>query len=62
VEAGDTVRWVNEDIVPHSATDNTRACDSGEIGANQSWVVVPDSTASYFCVLHPTMRGVVAIR
>ena len=66
VAVGDTVRWVNHDVVPHSATagpDSARIFDSGSIPAGGEWSrVVPAGRTDYFCIFHPTMRGVLVAR
>lgn len=60
VAVGDTVEWVNRDIVPHTATETTRRWDSGDLppggGAGR---VVPDRVGgyAYTCAYHPTMSG-----
>ena len=37
VASGDTVVWVNKDMVPHSATSAAAGFDSKVIPANTSW-------------------------
>lgn len=57
---GDTIVWINRDIVPHTATAGS-AWDSGPIDAGAEFrMVVPDDVgAEYVCAYHPMMRGVV---
>jgi plastocyanin len=64
VAAGDTVVWINRDVVPHTATRDGRGWDSGSIDAEQSWrlVAAPGDSQAYYCVFHPNMRGVLAVR
>jgi plastocyanin len=66
VAAGDTVRWVNHDAVPHSATagpDSARVFDSGSIAAGGEWrMVAREGRQDYYCVFHPTMRGLLVVR
>ena len=66
VAVGDTVRWVNHDAVPHTATagpDSARIFDSGSIAAGGEWSrVVTAGEKDYFCLFHPTMRGVLVVR
>lgn len=61
VAPGDTIVWINQDAVPHTATAEDGAWDSGAIAAGDSWsrVVEGTGTQSYFCTFHPTMRGVI---
>jgi plastocyanin len=57
---GDTVRWINRDIVPHTATlDGPGRWDSGELarGDSAEWVVGKPGVVEYRCRLHPTMTG-----
>ena len=67
VAKGDTVVWINRDIVPHTATDAEVApptWDTGTLTAGQSGHYVPGHSgeALYTCTFHPTMRGKLIIR
>lgn len=64
VSAGDTVTWINRDIVPHTATENRGAWDSGEIDEKQTWEVPLRRMGkhSYYCDFHPHMKAVVEVR
>jgi plastocyanin len=64
VSAGDTVVWVNRDLVPHTATARGRGWDSGEVGAGDTARVVMREAGEhdYLCALHPTMKGRVTVR
>lgn len=59
VRVGDTVTWVNQDVVPHTATATDASWDSGEIAANGSTetVVKEGMSSAYFCRFHPVMTG-----
>ncbi len=61
VAVGDTLTWVNEDIVPHTATAATGAWDSGTIAAKGRATIVirASGRVEYRCALHPSMRGTV---
>jgi plastocyanin len=61
VAVGDTLTWVNEDIVPHTATAATGAWDSGTIAAKGRATIVirASGRVEYRCTLHPSMRGTV---
>ena len=63
VARGDTVLWRNYDFVPHTATADSKSFDSGELGANASWILVPDASGphSYICALHPNMKGMLIV-
>ena len=40
VAVGDTVRWTNLDLVPHTVTSQAGAFDSGNLPPDSSWAVV----------------------
>lgn len=63
VNIGDTVVWINDGIVVHNVTaypDSDWTSDSMRVG--NSWKKVVTDSFSYFCSLHPTMKGEVIIR
>ena len=64
VVRGDTVVWINKDIVPHTATAASGKFDSGKIEPQQSWrfAVRASGRFSYACAYHPTMAGLVAVK
>ena len=65
VEQGDTVVWINRDIVPHTATGTSKpAWSTGTLILGQSGQYVPrhSGTTLYFCELHPVMQGKLIIR
>lgn len=64
VGPGDTIRWINRDPVPHTATAADSSWDSGRLELGEAWnLVVGDGDAgSYLCAYHPTMRGRVLAR
>ena len=63
VSPGDTVTWVNRDIVPHTATSVDGSWDTGALNQNasKSIVVSQDMTAAYICRFHVNMTGTVAL-
>lgn len=60
---GDTVVWINRDIVPHTATEKDSVWDSGSIAPQQRWSLVPSNTGrqNYICTFHPTMTGTLVV-
>lgn len=54
---GDTVVWVNQDFIPHTATELESTWDSGQLGENESWSLVVTDSYDYYCVFHPQMKG-----
>lgn len=57
---GDTIRWINDDIVPHTATADDESWDTGALEPNDSAdiTVKKDMTEAYFCRFHPMMKGI----
>jgi plastocyanin len=64
VAVGDTVMWVNRDVVPHTVTRDGGRWDSGSVEGERAWrlIVTPPGSQSYYCAFHPTMRGVLVVR
>lgn len=64
VAPGDTVVWANRDIVPHTATAETRQFDSGSVspGAEWSLVVREPGRIAYICTFHPTMKAALVVK
>lgn len=59
VASGDTISWVNHDIVPHTVTGFEGRWDSGDIPPGGSFTLVAEraGTMRYKCRYHPTMIG-----
>ncbi len=59
VRPGDTIKWVNRDIVPHTATAKDKSWDSGTIvnGGSTRLAIKQDLRFSYYCRFHPKMLG-----
>lgn len=64
VSVGDIVRWINDDLAPHTATAENSGWDTGEIGDGDSAEIIVQmgSETSYFCAFHPHMKGSFDIR
>lgn len=65
IAPGDTVVWVNKDVVPHTSTAGVRGgFDSGTIAAGASWTrtFTTKGALAYVCQFHPTMTGTVLVR
>jgi plastocyanin len=64
VAPGDTVVWVNRDLVPHTLTAQDSSWDSQALETNQAWELrfTEGMTGHYFCRFHPTMQGQVHVR
>lgn len=62
INPGDTLVWINRDIVMHNVTDDPKEeWTSGDIAVGETWLMVPTSDAEYFCTIHPTMKGKIKI-
>lgn len=63
VKRGDTVMWINHDMVTHCVTEEkTKAWTSSNIVANASWKMVIKSDADYFCAIHQVMKGKITVQ
>ncbi|GMV53992.1 MAG: hypothetical protein D8M52_06235 [Chlorobi bacterium] len=63
VHKGDTVVWINRDMVVHNVTDDSnRSQSSGDINVGATWMMVPSKSFSYLCTIHPTMTGSVTVQ
>ena len=58
VSKGDTITWINKDVVDHNVKDtvnNLFYSDTLKNGQSYRWVVT--GKANYICTIHPTMEG-----
>ena len=64
VAPGDTVVWVNKDLVPHTATSTAGGFDSKDIQADKSWRYTIKTTGdfAYICTFHPTMKAMLRVK
>lgn len=60
IKVGDSVTWINKDIVPHTATAVDGSWDTGFIGSGEERRVVFDGEkgSAYICTYHPSMTAV----
>ncbi|HEY4805024.1 MAG TPA: cupredoxin domain-containing protein [Paraburkholderia sp.] len=67
VHAGDSVVWVNKDLVAHTVTADAKGFDSGSIAPGASWRYVVKNVAGkhgrhpYTCQFHPVMHGTLIV-
>lgn len=59
IQVGDTVVWVNKDLIPHTATATGGGFDSKALAAGASWrfTVKVKGATDYACTFHPTMTA-----
>jgi plastocyanin len=64
VARGDTVVWVNKDVVPHTATSEVGRFDSQTIQTEKSWEFSARTNGEfpYVCTFHPTMKAVLNVK
>jgi plastocyanin len=64
VTAGSSVTWTNNTGVTHTATSDTAAWTTGNIGAGATSAAVTFNTPgsfAYHCAIHPFMTGTVVV-
>jgi amicyanin len=63
IKAGGTVTWTNNSTMPHTVTAIDGSYGSGQLdnGASFSHTYDQPGTYSYYCKLHPRMRGQVIV-
>jgi plastocyanin len=58
VRSGDTVTWINKDLVDHDVTEEkSKAWRSSPLKAGQKFSRVVKTGADYFCSIHVVMKG-----
>lgn len=63
VENGDTVVWVNRDIVAHDVTEQpSKAWTSSVMPVGTSWSLVVTQSADYYCSIHVVMKGKLVVQ
>jgi plastocyanin len=65
VRRGDSGVWINQDIVPHTATATRKSgWDTGTLlqGKSGQYIASHEGEDPYFCKLHPVMLGKLIVR
>ncbi len=64
VNSGDTIVWVNKDIVEHTATSAAAGFDSKMIRPGKSWkhTVRNKGNFTILCTYHPAMTGTLRVK
>ena len=58
VNAGDTIMWVNNDMVAHDITEEkNKSWSSSLLQPGKSWKLVVKEGADYYCSIHVVMKG-----
>jgi plastocyanin len=61
VAAGTEVTWTNDDPTPHTVTADSGEFDSGTMDPGATFSVAVDGSVTYFCEIHPTMKGTITV-
>jgi plastocyanin len=63
VRSGDSVVWMNKDIIPHTASSERGRFDSGTLETGKSWTYTAKTKGEfpYVCAFHPTMKGTLRV-
>jgi plastocyanin len=64
VAAGTKVTWLNRDDIPHTVVESKMTFRSKALDTDQtfSFTFTAPGTYSYFCSLHPHMKGTVIVK
>jgi plastocyanin len=62
VHPGDTVVWVNHDMVAHDITEQkNKAWTSSLLQPGQTWKMVVTKDEEYYCSIHQVMTGKIIV-
>jgi plastocyanin len=62
VQKGDTVVWINNDMVIHDVTEQyAKEWTSSPIPLKESWQIVITQSSDYYCSLHVVMKGKIIV-
>jgi plastocyanin len=63
VSQGDTVEFVNKDLVTHDVTEvSGKSWKSPALASGAKWRLVARKTADYYCSYHPVMKGKIEVK
>ncbi len=58
VKPGDTITWINKDIVPHNIVESIdQSVISPDLATGETYTFVVKKPMVYHCGLHPSMKG-----
>lgn len=63
INVGETIEWTNLDTAPHTATAVNKVFDTDRIEKGDAHSITFDKpgTYSYYCAVHPYMKGTVTV-
>jgi plastocyanin len=64
IAPGTTVKWINQDDIPHLVAEKALAFKSQALDTNDSFsfTFTKPGDVQYFCVLHPHMTGKITVK
>lgn len=63
VKTGDTIVWINKDLVDHDITsDKPGSFYSDTLHVGKTWKMAVKDSAGYHCSIHPTMLGRIMLK
>lgn len=63
IQKGDTVVWINHDIVAHDVTEEkAKLWTSGPLAPGESWNQIVTKSADYYCSIHMVMKGQLVVQ
>lgn len=63
VKKGETIQWINNDLVPHTVTALDKSFDSQTIAPGKTWTFRAKKIGQfpYQCEFHPSMKASVSV-
>jgi plastocyanin len=62
VKKGDTIIFINHDLVIHNITEETnKLWASSSLQNGKSWTLIATESTVYFCSIHPVMKGKIVV-
>lgn len=62
IQKGDTITFINKDLVPHDVTEASEGWKSGTLDPGSSWRFAPQKDEDYFCSIHVVMKGHIKVQ
>lgn len=60
---GDTIIWINRDIVDHNVTEEAnKEWSSSTLPTGKSWNMIATKSSDYLCTIHPVMKGKLTVK
>jgi plastocyanin len=62
IPGGDTILWINNDLVSHCVTELKGMWTSSSIPVGGSWKKQFTQSSEYYCAIHPDMAGKIVVK